>query len=554
MPAGTVQQVAADALFLQYAPAPPAPGVVCLVDSGVNPNSDTTPILAGSYALSPNTNTEDELAALNPPLTGGHPAAHGTYMAMIAAAPANEWGMVGLAPTSVRIYNLKVLPAGHTTFGFSEYLSALSRCQALTSSMPVTVVNLSLESDNQPTGSEREAFDNSVQSANTHGLGVVAAVGDEDGQVQAPANVEGVLGVGASDANPANLGAICSFTNHGVGLAVLAPGCDSQPESGGEGSGIEIAFSDDGTPARAEGTSEAASITSAVEASMRAYSPTLSYAQAQGCIVSTLANEGNLDVAAAFDACGLGKIVSEGMEAYNLANSTPLSSTKSTGQGSERGPANGTNASDQARLTARWKSTAKATRTSRYGAADQITGRLTTTTGQPIAGAVLEVYETPDYQGARTVALTTARTGPTGGWTLTLPRSVASGTLHFEYRSHLDDATPAAIATLALRVHAGIALRISPHVTSVGHSIHFSGVLHGAPIPTGGKQLVLEASSGGEWIQFDTIATDAKGRYRASYRFKFPGPVTYRFRVLSHYEADFPFLAGSSNVVAVRER
>ena len=65
---------------------------------------------------------------------------------------------------------------------------------------------------------------------------------------------------------------------------------------------------------------------------------------------------------------------------------------------------------------------------------------------------------------------------------------------------------------------------------------------------------MLEASSGGEWIQFDTISTDTHGHYHASYRFKFPGPVTYRFRVLSPYEADFPFLAGSSNVVDVYER
>jgi hypothetical protein len=65
---------------------------------------------------------------------------------------------------------------------------------------------------------------------------------------------------------------------------------------------------------------------------------------------------------------------------------------------------------------------------------------------------------------------------------------------------------------------------------------------------------VLEASSGGEWVQFDTISTGAKGRFRASYRFKFPGPVTYRFRVLSRYEADFPFRDGTSNVVGVHER
>jgi hypothetical protein len=46
----------------------------------------------------------------------------------------------------------------------------------------------------------------------------------------------------------------------------------------------------------------------------------------------------------------------------------------------------------------------------------------------------------------------------------------------------------------------------------------------------------------------------ALSRCRASYRFKFPGPVTYRFRVLSRFEADFPFLDGASNVVDVRER
>jgi hypothetical protein len=89
VPAGTVQQAAADALFLQDSPAPPQPGIICLVDSGVDPSPDTAAILAGSYALSPSTGTDDELAALNPPLPGGHTDGHGTYMAMLAAAPAN---------------------------------------------------------------------------------------------------------------------------------------------------------------------------------------------------------------------------------------------------------------------------------------------------------------------------------------------------------------------------------------------------------------------------------------------------------------------------------
>jgi len=167
---------------------------------------------------------------------------------------------------------------------------------------------------------------------------------------------------------------------------------------------------------------------------------------------------------------------------------------------------------------------------------------------------MLDVTETLADQGARVAFLASVHTGPTGAWTLTLPKGISSSTLRFAYRSHVNDTVPVATATLTLHVHAGIALRIAPRVTSAGRRIFFSGMLRGTPIPPGGKQLVLEASSGGEWVQFDTITTDARGRYRASYRFKFPGPVTYRFRVYVPHEADFPFLDGTSNVVGVYER
>jgi hypothetical protein len=235
---------------------------------------------------------------------------------------------------------------------------------------------------------------------------------------------------------------------------------------------------------------------------------------------------------------------------------TSLAST-SIGPGSPlslRGPVNGTSASDQANLTARWTSTAKESRTSGYGALDRISGRLSTIANAPIGGAGIDVYETPAYHGATASRLGSVVTGPTGVWTLTLPRGVSSTSLLFSYRSHLDDTVASATATLRLSVHAGIALRITPRTASVGRKIFFSGVVHGAPIPEGGKQLVLEARSGrGAWIQFNTVSTDAKGRYHASYRFKFPGPVTYRFRVVSRYEADFPFLEGTSAAISVHE-
>ena len=64
---------------------------------------------------------------------------------------------------------------------------------------------------------------------------------------------------------------------------------------------------------------------------MRAYSPTLTAAQAQGCITSTLVDGADLDVKAAYDACGLEQIVSEGTAAYQAANATPAAPQVSSG-------------------------------------------------------------------------------------------------------------------------------------------------------------------------------------------------------------------------------
>jgi hypothetical protein len=127
--------------------------------------------------------------------------------------------------------------------------------------------------------------------------------------------------------------------------------------------------------------------------------------------------------------------------------------------------------------------------------------------------------------------------------------------LRFAYRSHLGDSPPVATSTLTLRVRAGVALAVAPRTASVGRSIFFRGRLLGGPIPRGGKQLVLEARSpGSPWIEFKVVRANARGRFRAGYRFKFAGPADYQFRVVSEAESDYPFAAGASNVVRVSER
>lgn len=218
------------------------------------------------------------------------------------------------------------------------------------------------------------------------------------------------------------------------------------------------------------------------------------------------------------------------------------------------GPPNGANASAHATLAVGWSGHRKTALRTGYGRGARVAGRLTAPGGMAISGAVIEV-EPSAATGGRRIAAITARTGRDGRFTALLPRTIPSCRVRVSYRTHLGDSAPAAAHTLLLKVRAGIALTISPLTSAVGGSIFFRGRLLGGPIPAEGKQLVLEARSlGGSWIEFKVIRTDARGRYRASYRFRFPGPALYEFRALSEPESDYPYVAGSSRVVLVRER
>jgi hypothetical protein len=145
--------------------------------------------------------------------------------------------------------------------------------------------------------------------------------------------------------------------------------------------------------------------------------------------------------------------------------------------------------------------------------------------------------------------------GTDGSFSVTIPANASSRTVTLAYREHLGDLEPVAVQTLNLTVRAGIRLSISPRVARAGTRIHFTGRLLGGPVPAGGKPIVLEARAGrGGWIKFNVVRSSRSGALRASYRFRFPGPVHYQFRAVSEAEADYPYAPGSSNVVRVLER
>lgn len=153
------------------------------------------------------------------------------------------------------------------------------------------------------------------------------------------------------------------------------------------------------------------------------------------------------------------------------------------------------------------------------------------------------------------MALASVSTGADGSFRVHLPASTPSTRLTLAYSSHSGQPAPDVSAALDLTVPAGLTLHVAPRVSHVGGTIAFTGTLHGGPLPSGGKQLVLEARTlAGSWRQFQVLSTAAHGHYRAGYRFRLSGPITYEFRAVSPHEADFPYATGSSNVVRVRER
>jgi hypothetical protein len=233
-----------------------------------------------------------------------------------------------------------------------------------------------------------------------------------------------------------------------------------------------------------------------------------------------------------------------------------------TGAGQAAGPqSNGTPASGQASLTASWVAAHRARLgdadtllTGDFGQAETIAGRLTEPGGQAIAGAKIEIEARESYGGAASAAIGSATTGQQGRFTFHPQKQSASEQLTLTYSPTIGG-RPVASQAVRLRVRAGVELHVSPGAVSAGGSIRLTGRILGTPIPSAGKQVVLEArSKGSSWLQFLVLRSGRNGRFTGTHHFRLPGPVRYRFRAVCPEEADFPFATGNSNRVSVWER
>jgi hypothetical protein len=279
----------------------------------------------------------------------------------------------------------------------------------------ISVINLSLGGVVSPNGSDLAILENFVAEAQHSGLSVVAAAGNEEGPVLFPAAYAPILAAGAGDAG-SGIGALCSFASRGDGLDLIAPGCDSQT------GGLQGAFEDDGSPAIGSGSSQASAFISAVLASIRAYSPQLTFTQAEACLTST-ARSGSIDVAAAFDACGLSQTVAEGEAAQRVAsgNSSEGSSTGSrstSGQTISLNPCSTVNCSS-------YSSTSSSVATSGFESTIRCSPPTIIRVANHGPHLVLRAHER--HTGCRLQARLLVRLGPGTHWRLT--HSVSSAQL-----------------------------------------------------------------------------------------------------------------------------
>jgi hypothetical protein len=253
----TSQAAATNATDSTWIPAPEKRAALCLIDTGVDQNPDTTNVIA---RLSVDGGDPGDLS----------PDHHGTLMSMIAAAPYNGWGMVGAAP-SINIVSVRASRDGRT-FGGNDLTAAVQICVNKRSLYNIKTVSMSLGGaavvplDTAAMATAEDA----VESARRAGLNVVAAAGNHDGPVDWPAAYAPVLAVGAAD----GAGGRCAFSASGLEVDLWAPGCPVDTST------------DDGSAAWASGTSESTAFVAAVLTQLRQARPSMGVEDTETLVTS----------------------------------------------------------------------------------------------------------------------------------------------------------------------------------------------------------------------------------------------------------------------------
>jgi len=239
--------------------------------------------------------------------------------------------------------------------------------------------------------------------------------------------------------------------------------------------------------------------------------------------------------------------------AGNVSDAGPYSVDVATP--SDRGPLNGTGATDDGTLSARFSGGTKTRKTVSYRSRPTITGRLLNSAGRPVGGALLRVLTRDRRSGAAFVERYTTTTRSDGVYSVRV-RAAASRLVQIGWRSHTRDPGFQESAYVTFNARASSSLRATPRTIGVGRTLRLRGTVRGV-IPSRGVPLIFQGRSGnGRYTTFAEGRANRRGRFTEPYRFRSGGSRgrTFTFRVKLRGDARFPYAVGYSQRVRVRVR
>jgi hypothetical protein len=182
-----------------------------------------------------------------------------------------------------------------------------------------------------------------------------------------------------------------------------------------------------------------------------------------------------------------------------------------------------------------------------YGRGALLRGLLSDQAGDPVAGARLCLKMRTEGIAAAPRAVGTVRTDAEGRYSY----RVAPGPNREIVVGYRNDASQLA-REVRFYARAGPSLKLSPPRLRNGERVELWGRLPG-PRP-GRRVVVLQAGipSSSRWITFRRATSDARGAFRAGYRFKSTRRRTrYRFRAVVPSQDAYPWVGGHSKPVSV---
>jgi hypothetical protein len=222
---------------------------------------------------------------------------------------------------------------------------------------------------------------------------------------------------------------------------------------------------------------------------------------------------------------------------------------------SNRGPLNGTGATEDGTLSAHFSGTTKTHHTVDFDKKVRITGRLLNSAGQPVAGAQLRVLTRDRRSGAGFVTRYSATTNSDGVYGVTV-RAHASRLTQVGWHSHTNDPGFQESAYVTLNARGSSSLSARPRAVVVGGRLRLSGTVHGT-IPSRGVPLIFQGRmGGGHYETFAEGRANRKGHFSKRYRFRSGASRghTFTFRVKLRGDARYPYAVGYSKRVHVRVR